>query len=339
MKITIKDIAAATGFSPATVSLVLNNKPCRISKETRKKILETADTLGYHPNAAAVSLKTNRSHTLGLIIPEFQNDFHAAFAASMEEVCKEKGWSMIVCATNFDIDRERSYIENFAMKNIDGICIASTPTKDIQINNDNIQRILSLNIPLVLKDMTFYDPRANVVSSDHEKGGYMATSHLLSQGHTSIAFITGPLTWEGSAARLSGCKKAFQDFGITWDDSMVYVGDYSYHSGLDGIDFLCDKRFTAVFAFNDMMALGVYKGLAKYNLSVPNDVSVIGYDDLSISKIIHIPLTTIRQPVDEMGKRTAEILIEAAEKPDTAPVISKHEVSLVVRESTKAPVH
>ena len=335
MKITIKDIAAATGFSPATISLVLNNRPCRISKETREKILQTATELGYRPNATAVSLKTSRSHTLCLIVPEFCNDFHASYAAAMEQVCKEKGWSMLLCSTNFDIERERSYIENFAMKNIDGICIASTPTENIQINHENIQRILSLNIPLVLKDMTFYDSRANVVCADHEKGGYMATSHLLSLGHTSIAFITGPLAWEGVTSRLNGCKKAFQDYGIKWDDSMVYVGDYSYKSGIDGIDYLCDKRFTAVFAFNDMMALGVYKGLSKYNLSVPEDISVIGYDDLSIAKIISVPLTTIRQPIEEMGHRAAELLINAAENPKLSPVISNYEPNLIVRESTK----
>lgn len=335
MKVTIKDIAAATGFSPATISLVLNDRPCRISKETRAKIFQTATELGYHPNAAAVSLKTNRSHTLGLIVPEFRNDFHATYAAAMEEVCKEKGWSMILCSTNFDIKRERSYIENFAMKNIDGICISSTPDSDIRINHENIQRILSLNIPLVLKDMTFFDPRANVVCADHEKGGYMATSHLLSLGHTSIAFITGPLDWEGAASRLKGCKKAFDDYGLKWDDSMVYTGDYSYKSGINGIDYLCDKRFTAVFAFNDMMALGVYNGLSKYNLSVPEDVSIIGYDDLSFSKIINVPLTTIRQPIEEMGRKAAELLINAAENPDTEPIISKHELNLIVRNSTK----
>lgn len=335
MKVTIKDIAHAAGLSPATVSLVLNHRPSRIAPQTKERVLSIAREMGYRPNSAAVSLKTNRSYTLGLIVPDIRNDYYATYAKGLEDACQEKGWSMILCSTSFNHERERQYIETLRMKSIDGISVVSTPSKMPSPGTDNIDFILSLNIPLVLTDMTSYRPPINAVVSDHAKGGYMAVRHLLSLGHRKIAFITGPSGLEGSYSRLEGCKKAFEDFGIKWDDGMIYVGDYSYEAGLDGIDYLSDKDFTAVFAFNDLMACGVYNGLAKYNLFVPQDVSVIGYDDHFVSSILNVPLTTVHQPVYDMGKEAARILIYAAEHEHAEPVISHFDLKLIVRNSTR----
>lgn len=335
MKITIKDIAQAAGLSPATVSLVLNNRPSRIAPQTKERILTIAQEMGYRPNSAAVSLKTNRSYTIGLIIPDIRNDYYATYAKGLEDACQESGWSMILCSTSFNHERERQYIDTLRMKSIDGISVVSTPPKTPEYNSDNIELILSQNIPLVQMDLTAYRPPANAVVSDHVKGGYMATRHLLSLGHKKIAFITGPSYLEGSDSRLKGCRKAFEDYGLEWKDDMIYVGNYTYESGLDGIDYLSDKDFTAVFAFNDLMACGVYNGLAKYNLSVPDDVSVVGYDDHFVSGILSVPLTTIHQPIYDMGKEAARILIHAAEHEDAEPVISHFDLKLIVRNSTR----
>lgn len=336
MKVTIKDIATAAGLSPATVSLVLNNRPSRISEETKEKILTLADEMGYHPNTAAVSLKTNRSYTLGIITPDIQNNYHSSYAKGVEDFCQEKGWSVILCTTNFNPEREQKYLENLCSKNIDGICFAATPSpSDLSMNERNVDFILSRKVPLVMLDTTTNRPGINYVISDHKKGGYMATSHLLSLGHRKIAFITGPSYLEGSSSRVEGCKQAFKDYGLSWDDSLVYEGDFSYEAGLKGIDYLCDKNYTAVFAFNDMMAYGVYNGLSKYNLSVPDDISVIGYDDIFPSQILSVPLTTVHQPIYEMGRESARILIHAAENKETRPVVSNFDLELIVRNSTK----
>lgn len=335
MKITIKDIAQAAGLSPATVSLVLNNRPSRIAPQTKERILTIAREMGYRPNSAAVSLKTNRSYTIGLIIPDIRNDYYATYAKGLEDACQENGWSMVLCSTNFNDERERQYIDTLRTKSIDGISLVTTPPRIPKSNSDNVELILSMNIPLVQMDLTAYRPPANAVICDHVKGGYMATRHLLSLGHRKIAFITGPSYLEGSNSRLKGCKKAFEDYGLEWKDDMMYVGNYTYESGLDGIDYLSDKDFTAVFAFNDLMACGVYNGLAKYNLSVPDDVSVVGYDDHFVSSILSVPLTTIRQPIYDMGKEAARILIRAAEDESAKPVISHFDLKLVVRKSTR----
>ena len=335
MKATIKDIAQATGLSPATVSLVLNNRPSRISEATRERVLAAAAELGYRSNSAAVSLRTGRSYSLGLIVPDIRNDYYSTYAKGMEDTCQKMGWSLILCSTNGNPERERQYIETLQAKSIDGIGIVTTPPTRAQSFEANRDLILRMHIPLVQMDLTCYKKPVNAVVCDHEKGGYMAVRHLISLGHRKIAFITGPSSLEGSASRLKGCIRAFRDYGIPWDDKILYMGDYTYSAGLDGIDYLTDRDFTAVFAFNDLMAYGVYNGLAKYNLSVPEDVSVIGYDDHFFSGIMNVPLTTIRQPIYEMGKEAARILIYKTKHPDTEPIITQFDLKLIVRKSTR----
>lgn len=336
LKVTIKDIAQAAGLSPATVSLVLNDRPSRISEETKERIRSLAQELNYRPNTAAVNLRTNRSYTIGIIIPDFINAYHCAYAKGVEDACQEADWSVILCSTNYNLERELKYVETLLAKGVDGICIAATPSKDTpKLNDLSVERIISRNIPLVMLDLTSYREPINAVVSDHKKGGYMATSHLLALGHRKIAFITGPAGLEGSASRVLGCQQAFADYGLPWDPSLVYEGDFSYNSGLTGIDYLCDKNFTAVFAFNDMMAYGVYNGLEKYNLKVPEDISVVGYDDIFLSDILSVPLTTVHQPIYEMGQESARILIRAAENVGAKPVISHFDLQLKVRRSTR----
>ena len=335
MKITIKDIAAAVGVSPATVSLVLNNRPSRIAEETKERIKKTAEELGYKPNSAAVLLKTQRSYTLGLLIPEICNDYYGKYAKGMEDACQAKGWSTFFCTTNNNPEKERQYIETLHAKNVDGLSIITTPSNQSGLFSGNRDLILSYGIPMVQMDMTDYHKPANAVISDHFKGGYMATRHMLSLGHTRIAFITGPQFLEGSSSRLRGCQQAMSDAGIPWNPSLVFEGNYSYESGYAAIDSLISQKFTAVFAFNDLMAYGVYNSLEKYNLHIPDDVSVVGYDDNFTSAIINPPLTTVYQPIYEMGKTAAEILIHAAEQPDTEPVVKEFDLQLIVRKSTR----
>ncbi len=275
MKVTIRDIAERAGVSPSAVSLVLNNRPARIPETTRARILAAASELGYRPNLSAIALKTNRSYTIGLIIPDIRNDYYATYAKGLEDACQEQDWSLILCSTNYNTDRERKYIHTLCQKNIDGISVVQTPPKKQEKYVSNMELIHASKIPCVQLDFTETHPLLHAVVADHEKGGYMATRHLLSLGHRNIAFITGPADFEGSRSRLNGCKKAFSEYGVPWREDLVCSGDYTYNSGLDGIDCLIDKKFTAVFAFNDLIAYGVYNGLAKYGLSVPDDISVV----------------------------------------------------------------
>lgn len=336
MKVTIRDIAEAVGLSQTTVSLVLNNRPSRISEETKEKVRQTARSMGYYPNAAAVGLRTNRSHSIGLIVPDIRNDYYANYARGMEDACQKLGWSLILCTTSNNPQQEENYIRTLDSRGIDGISIATTPSPAPDQNKKNAELILQLGIPLVQMDLTNYQKPANAVISNHFNGGYIATYHLLSLGHRDIIFIAGPAYLEGSHSRILGCQKAFQDFHIEWRDDMVYHGNYSYQAGMDGIDAMISRKFSAVFAFNDMMAYGVYHSLSKYNLKVPDDISVIGYDDNYVSKIVTPPLTTIHQPIYEMGMEASRILIGISEKEIVPPVIHKFDLTLIMRESTRA---
>lgn len=335
MKITIKDIAAAAGVSPSTVSLVLNDRPSRIAEETKERIKKTAKELGYAPNSAAVLLKTNRSYSLGLLIPDIRNDYYAKYAKGMEEACQKKDWTTFLCTTNNNPLKERQYIDTFHAKNVDGLAIVTTPSNQSELFLGNRDLIISYGIPVVQMDMTGYRKPVNAVMSDHFKGGYMATKHLLSLGHRKIAFITSPKFMEGSVSRIKGCQKALEDAGLSWDSSLTFEGNYTYDAGARAIDNLISQDFTAVFAFNDLMAYGVYNSLEKYNLRIPDDVSVVGYDDNFTSSIINPPLTTVHQPIYEMGKAAAEILIHAAEHPDCEPVVKEFDLQLIVRKSTR----
>ena len=335
MRVTIKDIAAATGLSPATISLVLNDRPNRIAESTKELIRKKAAELGYTPNQAAVLLKTSRSYSLGLIVPDIRNDYYATYAQGMEDACQENAWTLILCTTSNNPAREEKYIETLHAKSIDGVALVTTPADSESHYAGNVERLHQLGIPFVQMDLTDYHEPANAVICDHFKGGYMAVRHLISLGHRDILFISGPKNLEGSISRMRGCRQAFEDFGLPWNEERIFYGDYTYKAGRMGIDNLITQRFSAVFAFNDLMAHGAYDGLAKYNLRVPQDVSVIGYDDSQIASVLSPALTTIRQPIYEMGKAAARILIEHSKNPEMAPVVKEFDLELIVRESTR----
>lgn len=334
MKVTIKDIAAATGLSPATISLVLNNRPNRIAESTKEMIRKKAEEMGYTPNQAAVLLKTSRSHTLGLIVPNIRNDYYATYAQGMEDACQENAWTLILCTTSNNPLREENYIDTLRAKSVDGVAIVATPSDNSGTYAGNVERLRRFGVPYVQMDLTDYREPASAVISDHRRGGYMAIRHLTALGHRDILLISGPRNLEGSFSRMEGCRQAFADCGLEWHEERVFYGDYTYLSGQKGVDNLIDQHFTAVFAFNDLMAHGVYDGLAKYNLRVPEDVSVVGYDDSQIAAIMNPPLTTVRQPIYEMGRAAAQILIDRAKDPELPPVIQSFDMELIVREST-----
>ena len=336
MRITIKDIAAATGLSPTTISLVLNERPNRVAESTKELIRRKAAELGYTPNQAAVLLKTSRSYTLGLIVPDIRNDYYASYAQGMEDACQENAWTLILCTTSNNPARERKYIDTLHAKSVDGVALVATPSDSENNYAGNTEHLNRLGIPFVQMDLTNYQDPANAVICDHHKGGYMAAKHLLSLGHRNILLVSGPKSLEGSASRLKRCRQAFEDCQITWNEDRVFYGDYTYKSGLLSIDNMIDQQFTAVFAFNDLMAHGVYDGLSKYNLRVPEDVSVVGYDDSQIASVLNPPLTTVRQPIYEMGKAAAEILIAHAKDSSMPPVVKDFDLELVVRGSTRA---
>ena len=202
MRVTLKDIAKATGLSVTTVSLVLNNKESRLSEETRKKVFETAQRLGYRSNQMAIDLQKGSSSTLGLIVPDISNDFYSTFSKGVEEICRKNNWTLILNNSDNLISREIEYIDFLYRKNVDGIILASAPD-DAELANQSLKSLANLKIPHVILDFTGTD-KGNVVAGDHFVGGFQATEHLIKLGHKKIACLTGPLFLEGVKSKLRG---------------------------------------------------------------------------------------------------------------------------------------
>lgn len=305
MSVTIKDIAAACGLSVTTVSLVLNNKPNRIPEETRNRITSAAESLNYHPNRIAVSMITKRTDTIGLILPDINNLYFSELAKSLEEeVCKH-GYTVLYGNTADQIQREFNYVDNFLSRGVDALIIVHSSSFGIKEQEKVIGMAKNADTPLLSVDRSFEFPEIPCVMVDQYKGGYTAATHLIRSGHRKIGCITGPSHISSSLERLKGYEQALKDNNIPFDEKMIYTGDFQAESGYTGIKELLKQGITAVFACNDMMALGVYKACAELLLSIPDDLSVIGFDDIFITEFINPPLTTLCQPVREIGREVA----------------------------------
>lgn len=335
MKPTIKDIAKITGYSITTVSHVLNGKGDRFSDECISRIKSVVNDLDYKPNQLAVGLLKKSTRTIGFIVSDIRNNFFSQMAKAIEECCNQSSWNMILCNTNDSSSQEINCIHLLAEKCVDGIIISINRNSNKAKIQKSIDLIKKYNIPYVMIDRTLENAELNSVATNHIYGGYLAGKHLIDLGHRDIACITGPSHLDDSSRRLIGFKKALLEGNIPFNSDLVYVGDYTYYSGQDAIEKLGDKKFTAIFAFNDFMAFGAYKSLREKGLNIPNEVSIIGYDDIFFSEILDVKLSSIRQPIKELGTLATRQIIEMNE---TKRQINKKlflEPKLVVRDSTR----
>ncbi|ADL05801.1 LacI family DNA-binding transcriptional regulator [Lacrimispora saccharolytica] len=334
MRATIKDIAADTGLSVTTVSLVLNGKAYKIPDDTKKRIMEAAKRLNYRPNQLAVSLVKKRSKTIGLIIPDIGNVFYAHMVKGIEECCRESGRTLILCNTNDRHERDMEYIHLLADQGVDGIIYVMSRESDETAGKQSVELLGQLQMPFVLLDRFLTDADCGEIILDHELGGYLAGRHLAELGHKRIACVTGPARLADSGRRLKGYVRALEEFQIPFDETLIYEGDYTMECGTRAVDALMPHGFTAVFACNDLSAFGVCRQLSKYNLKVPEDVSVVGYDDVLYAEMMAVPLTTVRQPVYEMGVESVKRLISQIKGKKSENKITVFEPKLMIRSST-----
>ena len=335
---TIKDIATKTGLSIATVSLVLINKACRISAETRQRVLDVAAELNYRPNRLAVSLITKKTKTIGLVVPDISNMFFAELCKGAEQEAQRRGYNIILCCTNDNPDKDLEYANVLLDRNVDALVLAMAGNAAGNKAADCIKQSKDVGKPVVLLDRTFPEVETISVRIDHELGAYLATKHLLELGHVKIGCITGPAGLGTSQERFFGYLKALQEYGIPLDSGIVRAGDYHISSGYDLAKDLIDAGVSAIFACNDMMAYGVYKRAQEMQVPIPSRLSVVGFDNNFFSEIIDVPLTTIHQPVIELGTSAVETAIRLIKNPQaqTGDLVFKPE--LIVRSST-APAY
>lgn len=336
LRTTIKDIAKETGLSITTVSLVLNDKGKNISPEHRKLVVAVAERLNYRPNQLAVGLVTKKTNTIGLIIPDIMNMFFSELTKGIEDQGRQEGYNVILCDSNDLHNLELQYINILADRSVDGIIVAMSAESYSEKGAESLEALKKCGVPAIIVDCFCEVSDFSTVAIDNFTGAYLAAEYLLSIGHRKIACVTGPLGPKTNADRLEGYVKALNDHSVDYDKSLVYEGDFHYQSGYDAVGVLLRENPTAILCQNDMMAYGAIKALRERKLRIPDDISVMGFDDIFFSEIMDIPLSTVEQPVYRMGKQAARILQGEI---DCKTLEKQHvlfEPTLKIRKSTKA---
>ncbi|TQV86243.1 LacI family transcriptional regulator [Exilibacterium tricleocarpae] len=330
--IKIDDIAAQAGVCKATVSRTLRN-PDIVSPETRNKVMSVVDRLGYTPNRLGASLRQGSSHTIVVILPDITNPFFSPIVREIERVAIARGYSVLLGDTLDDPALERAFAKMVRSRQADGIIISS---QRLPYDIDE-QTQLALQLP-PLVSIAEVVPTEGVhkVVVDNQEVGRTATRHLLELGHTRIAAIAGPTELRSSIDRLAGYRAALTEADITVDEKLICYGDYSSESGVEGTRQLMQhkQRPSAIFCLGDSVAIGALHILRELGYRVPEDISVIGVDGVAPAKYSAPPLTTVAQPMEQIGKISMETLLALIEgrKPEKTLNILPHE--LVVRGST-----
>lgn len=329
MAFTIRNISQLAGVSTATVSRVLNGKYEKVSEATCRRILAIAHENGYRPNGIAKGLVTGHTRTIGLILPDITNPFFPEMARGVEDGAIAAGYSAFLCNTDDRPEKEQRYIRILEERQIDGIVFAAGA-----IGPDRrIRELLRQNVAVVCIDRSGAEPEGGVYF-DNRAGGRMAAAHLLALGHRRIGCITGPERLPNDWERVAGFRETLCAGGIRLEDICTVPADYTIESGAEAAEVLLRrKEVTAVFATNDLMAIGVYEAARKKRLSIPQDISVVGFDDIAVARYLSPGLTTVRQPAYSMGCRAAQMLIAVIEK-GSAPGSVVFPPELSVREST-----
>lgn len=336
MRTTIKDIAQKTGLSITTVSLVLNGKADKISEESKELVLRVAKELNYRPNQIAVGLVKKRTNTLGLIIPDISNIFFSELAKGVEDEGRKYDYNVILCNTNDRHDLEVEYVNVLAAKGIDGIILDMSVEDSEEKARKSLSLLLSYGIPAVIVDRYSDDKNFTSIYIDNEQGAYLATQYLIDLGHKRIGCVTGPSSERTSMDRLRGYSKAMQEHNISLDEELILEGKYQFWGGYNAAKELMNKDITAIFAFNDMMAYGVARALRENNVSIPKDVSLMGFDDIFFSEIFDIPLTTVRQPTYEIGQIAVKTIIDEIENGKKIREDIVLQPKLQIRKSTRS---
>ena len=334
---TQEDVAREAGVSRATVSYVINNRTdgnVRISEETRCRVLEAIEELGYRPNVLARSLRQGQTHTIGMIVPDNTNPFFAEVARGVEDTSFEQGYSVILCNSDGDLDKELLYTNVLAEKRVDGILFVAAG-----MSTEHICALQERRMPVVVVDRDIPDVAVDSVMTANERGGWLATRHLIELGHRHIGCIAGPSDVTPSAERVTGYRQALREAGLAVDEALILKGDFQYESGYQATRQLLSMEDppTAIFACNDLMAVGAISAAVGLGRQVPMDLSVVGFDDVPLASFANPALTTIVQPKHEIGVVAATMLLERMRDPDRPPHRKMLDTELVVRQST-APV-
>ncbi|MDD1780904.1 HTH-type transcriptional repressor PurR [Enterovibrio sp. ZSDZ35] len=329
---TIKDVARLAGVSTTTVSHVIN-KTRFVAENTTKKVWAAVDDLNYAPSAVARSLKCNSTRTIGMLVTKSTNPFFAEVVHGVEEYCYNEGYTLILCNTEGNIAKQRDYLRMLAEKRVDGVLVMCS---------DISEELLALlekkqDLPMVVMNWGTEHVNTDCIHDNAELGGYLATKFLIDSGHKDIACISGQLDRLTCQTRLSGFRKALEEAGLQENPEWIVEADFECDTAVEAAKKLLaqDRRPTAVFCFNDIMALAAISTFRQAGLDVPNDISVIGYDNIDLAAFFSPPLTTIHTPKNRLGKTAIKLLLERLVNKDSEQQVFEMQPELVVRSSVK----
>jgi DNA-binding LacI/PurR family transcriptional regulator len=330
-QVNIKQVAREAGVSTQTVSRVINNRP-DVAPETRERVQATVVRLGYRPNAMARSLIARRSHTLGIITDTYNDVFFMQVITGAEAEARRHGYRFLLNSSDKDNGQNQEYIRLVQERFVDGVLVVRHSDDKAQ---PHLIELLKQGLPVATTAYYLPGELLTVVDVDNLAGAYGAVRHLIEHGHHQIAQITGPLTMKAAADRSAGYLRALREIDVLPHPHLLVEGEWTYRSGYSAAKQLLQRQvpFTAVFAHNDEMAIAAIYALHEAGLRVPDDVSVIGYDGIPVGEYSIPPLTTVRQPIREIGRLATQLLIQQVEGIDVTPSISLLQTELVVRRS------
>ncbi|MFP6711892.1 MAG: LacI family DNA-binding transcriptional regulator [Rhodospirillales bacterium] len=332
-RVTLKDVANKVGVHSSTVSRVLNPKTrSMVTEEIADKILSVVKDMGYRPNAFAQSLKTNKSFTVGVMVPDLTNPAFAPIIKGIDDMLEAHGYSVIVASTYNLPEKQQSTVEKFRERHVDGLIIATAKRKDSLIDDCRQE-----GTPFVQAVRASVDADVSSVVSDEIIGGNMVVSHLAQLGHKRIAYVAGPQFLSTGYERYRGFLQGMKNAGLEADkDLVVFCEEFTEEEGRNATSKLLAlrKKFTAIYAGNDLLALGVYDELEADGIKCGQDISVVGFDDMPFADKFNPPLTTVHTPLVNVGGEAARILLEKIADSSIPARTIKLKPDLIVRSST-----
>lgn len=334
-KATIRDVATAAGVSAATVSYVLNGKK-KVSEETRNAVLEIIRQMEYVPDLNARGLSRKDTRLIGVVVPQtepgstlmFRNNFYSEILGSIEFHARQNGYHVLISATDVTED----YLKLIQERNLDGVIIIGT------YQSEFLSRLKELEVPVVLVDSYCKYDWFHAIRIDDEKASYIATKYVLDAGHRKIALVSGILHENGvMKKRFKGYQRALADYGVSYSNKYLFEGNVDYDSGVKIARQIAEQEMdiTAVVATADIFAIGLIKGFYEAGIRVPEDISVMGFDDLDIAAYLTPGLTTIKQQIVFKGERAVNLLVQNMEDPNMSKVEEILPVHLIERDSVK----
>lgn len=340
MSITIKDVAKQAGVSHSTVSRALHGSHL-ISDETVERVRQIATEMGYSPSAAARSLKTNRSHALGVIVSTIDDPFFSEILQGIEEIAQEYGYSMLMAASRRDPKREQAIVQDMRERHVDGLIICSA-----SFSAEQRRKLLEYGIPIVMVNNQAAEEYRYSIYHDDADGSRQATRHLIELGHRRIAYLGNSLSGRTTLDRLTGFRQEMDSAKLAIPVEYIHeVPGGRPEDGLAALNHFLNlpQRPTAIFCFNDMLAIGVLDGLRTAGLHIPEDISVVGFDNIIFSAYTNPPLTTLDQPKHYIGAEAARLILGLLD-PLTGEEVPEQEIQklkgrLLVRQSTAPPTN